>query len=103
MRPFASLPVAQVVALLVLVLAAVVASAGCECVFVLPDGGTRIESAAVTATPIFFLPKSMGCAPFAVMNSKMCRTSTKVCDFIAFPNIAIVIRRFLANLIWAQR
>ena len=68
MRPFASLPVAQVAALLVLVLAAVVASAGCECVFVLPDGGTRIESAAVTATPIFFLPKSMGCAPFAVMN-----------------------------------
>ncbi len=36
-----------------------------ESVEILPNGATRIPSAEVNATPIFFLPKSMGCAPYA--------------------------------------
>ena len=38
--------------------------AGPESVELLPNGATRIPSVGVSAEPIFFLPKSMGCAPY---------------------------------------
>ncbi len=41
------------------------AAAAPENVEVLPSGATRLASVGVSAGPVFFLPKSMGCAPHA--------------------------------------